>query len=84
MVLAPADLSVGNDALTTAFTGHKAGKALTTTLDEIEPLVLAERAMAIGDARGLEQDRDSSNVGFCHPALDLNLVHLANIPSPRP
>ena len=40
--------------------------------------------MAIGDARGLEQDRDSSNVGFCHPALDLNLVHLANIPSPRP
>jgi hypothetical protein len=44
-------------------------------------LVLAERAMAVGDARSLEQDRDGSNVRLSHPALDLDLVHLVNIPS---
>ncbi len=80
--VSPADLRVGDDALTTALASDKAGEALTTTLDEVEPLVLAERAMTVGDAGSLEQDRDGSDVGLSHPALDLDVMHLANIPSP--
>ena len=70
-------------ALTTALAGDKAGKALPATLDEVEPLVLAEGAMTVGDARSFEQHRDGSDVRLSHPALDLDMVHLANIPPRR-
>jgi hypothetical protein len=54
--ISAADLRIGDDTLTAALAGDKASEALAATLDEVEPLVLAERAMTVCNARSLEQE----------------------------
>jgi hypothetical protein len=48
-------LGIGDDALTASLASDKASEALTASLNEVEPLVLAEGAMAIRSTGSLEQ-----------------------------
>jgi hypothetical protein len=47
------------------------GEPLTPTLDEIEPLVLAERGVAVGAGGDVEQLGDRGDVAAGHLTLDL-------------
>ena len=54
-VVPATDLGVGDYSLTTGLSGDEAGEALTTSLDEVEPLMLAEGAVPIGGTGDFER-----------------------------
>ena len=54
---------------------HQTGKTLPPALDEVEPLVLAEGAVAVGGGGDVEELGDSGHVALAHLALDLDVVH---------
>ena len=58
---------------------NEAGEPLSTTLDEVQPLVLAQSAVPIGNTGGLEKHGDGGDVGLRHPPLDLDVMHPSRV-----
>ena len=74
-VVPAADLGVADRMVVTRFPGHEPGEAGAAALHEIEPLVLAKGAMAVGLGGDVEQLGHSGDVASAHLSLDLQMVH---------
>ena len=59
----------------TGLPGHQAGEALPATMDEVQPLVLAEGTMGVEAGGDGEQLGHGGDVALAHLALDLESVH---------
>jgi len=55
--------------------GDESCETLPAALDQIEPLVLAERSMAVGCCRHVEQLLDRGDVTSAHLAFYFETVH---------
>ena len=87
-VMTPAELRVADQRPVGRLSGDEAGEALATPMHQVEPLVLTERVVAVGDERLLEELGHLGDVGLAHAALDLDGVHRRRLPNgvcrPRP
>jgi hypothetical protein len=78
-VMTPTQLGVADQRAVARFPGDEAGEAGAASVDEVQPLVLAEGIVAVGDEGLLQELRHLGDVGLAHPALDLDGMHGAKL-----
>ena len=84
-VVAPGDLGVGHRVVVPGLPRDQAGEPGPASLDQVQPGVVVERAVAVGPLGGGQQARDLGDVGRRHLALDLQAPHAsAGYRWPRP
>ncbi len=79
-VVAAAQLCVADQRPVGRLPCHETGEALAASVDQVEPLVLAKRVVAVCDHGVLEELRHLGDVGLAHPAFDLDGVHGRRLP----
>ena len=82
-VVAAAQLGVADQGAVGRFSSNEPGEAGATPVDEVEPFVLTERVVPVGDEGLMQELRDLGDVGLAHPALDLDGVHGRRLPPLR-
>ena len=75
------NLGVAHGVAVARLPRHQPGEALAAPLHEIEPLVLAQRTVAVGGGGHVEQLGDGGDITFAHLPLDLDAVHRATLPA---
>jgi hypothetical protein len=74
--LAPAHLGVAHRVGMARLPGDEPGEAGATPLDQVEPLVLAEGPVVVGDRGHVEEGGDGGDVGFAHAPFDFEADHV--------
>jgi endonuclease-3 len=64
----------------TGFPGHQSGETLASTIDEIEPQVIRQRAMTIGPLCSVDQVTHCGDVIGLHLAFDVEDSHEITLP----
>jgi len=74
-VMTTTQLGVADQTAIGAVAGDESGEARPASVDEIEPLVFAKRAVPVGRRHLVKKVRYFSDVGLTHPPLDLHMMH---------
>ena len=82
--VSPAQLGVADEGAALAVAGHEAGEAHAPAVDEVEPLVLAQRTMSVGLVDLVQKLRHLGDVVLAHAAFDLDGVHHRRLPVASP